>query len=46
METRGTMFLAYFLAVLTGTELCSPVRNVESVMWVVAKRRTYIYYSE
>jgi hypothetical protein len=32
--------------VLSGTKLCSLRRNVETVMWVVAKRRKYIYYSE
>jgi hypothetical protein len=34
------------LKVLSGTELCSPGRNAETMMWVVAKRRKYIYFSE
>jgi hypothetical protein len=29
-----------------GSQLFSPSRNVETAMWVVAKRRKYIYCSE
>jgi hypothetical protein len=43
---HGTTSLKTAIHILSGTELCSPGRNEETMMWVVAKRRKYIYYSE